>query len=38
MERQQSKKKAGVAEHPPVSNHVGLLLNEPPGLAELLFM
>ncbi len=30
-------KKADVAEHPAVSHHVGLLLNEPPGMAELLF-
>ena len=31
-------KKKDVAEHPEVSNHVGLLVNEPPGQAELLFI
>ena len=30
------KKKADVAEHPKVLDHVGLLTNEPPGTAELL--
>jgi hypothetical protein len=30
-------KKADVAEHPEVFDHVGLLFNEPPGRAELLF-
>jgi hypothetical protein len=30
-------KKADVAEHPKALGHVGLLLNEPPGRAELLF-
>jgi hypothetical protein len=30
-------KKAGVAEHP-AFDHVGLLFNEPPGKAELLFI
>jgi hypothetical protein len=29
-------KKAGVAEHPEVFDHVGLLANEPLGTAELL--
>jgi hypothetical protein len=29
-------KKADVAEHPLVFDHVGLLVNEPPGTAELL--
>ena len=29
-------KKADVAEHPQVFDHVGLLVNEPPGTAELL--
>jgi hypothetical protein len=29
--RHQKPKKAGVAGHPQVSNHVGLLSNEPPG-------
>jgi hypothetical protein len=29
-------KKADVAEHPEVLDHVGLLVNEPPGTAELL--
>jgi hypothetical protein len=31
------KKRADVAEHPKVFGHVGLLFNEPPGKAELLF-
>ncbi len=31
-------KKTGVAEHPLVFNHAGLLANEPPGKAELLFI
>ena len=31
-------KKADVAEHPQVFDHVGLLVNEPPGTAELLFV
>ncbi len=31
-------KKNDVAEHPEVSNHVGLLANEPPGQAELPFI
>jgi hypothetical protein len=31
-------KKADVAEHPKVFNHVGLLANEPPGTAGLLFI
>ncbi len=31
-------KKADVAEHPQVLSHVGLLVNEPPGQAELLFI
>ena len=30
--------KADVAEHPKVFDHVGLLFNEPPGKAELLFI
>jgi hypothetical protein len=33
----ESEKKADVAEHPGVFDHVGLLVNEPPGTAELLF-
>jgi hypothetical protein len=32
------KKKADVTEHPQVFDHVGLLINEPPGTAELLFI
>jgi hypothetical protein len=28
---QKTNKKTGVAEHPQVSNHVGLLFNKPPG-------
>ena len=31
-------KKADVAEHPKVFDHVGLLVNEPPGTAGLLFI
>jgi hypothetical protein len=31
-------KKADVAEHPKVFDHVGLLVNKPPGKAELLFI
>jgi hypothetical protein len=31
-------KKADVAEHPEALDHVGLLVNEPPGTAELLFI
>jgi hypothetical protein len=31
-------KKADVAEHPRVFGHVGLLVNEPLGTAELLFI
>jgi hypothetical protein len=31
-------KKADVAEHPKAFHHVGLLINEPPGAAGLLFM
>jgi hypothetical protein len=30
-------KKADVVEHPKAFDHVGLLVNEPPGSAELLF-
>ena len=35
---QREPKKADVAEHPKVFRHVGLLSNEPPGTAELLFI
>jgi hypothetical protein len=31
-------KKADVFEHPEAPEHVGLLVNEPPGQAELLFI
>ena len=31
-----AKQKADVAEHPEVFDHVGLLVNEPPGMAGLL--
>ncbi len=31
-------KKTGVVEHPKAFDHVGLLVNEPPGTAELLFI
>jgi hypothetical protein len=34
----QSAKKTDVAEHPQVFRHVGLLFNEPPGAAKLLFI
>lgn len=34
----QATKKADVAEHPKVFDHVGLLTNEPPGTAGLLFV
>jgi len=30
------KRKADLAEHPKVSHRVGLLINEPPGFAEML--
>ena len=33
-----SEKKADVVEHPQVFDHVGLLVNEPPGTAGLLFI
>ena len=33
-----TKKKADVSEHPEVFDHVGLLVNEPPGTAGLLFI
>jgi len=32
------KQKADMAEHPKVSSHVGLLVNEPPGSTWLLFV
>jgi len=32
------KKKADVVEHPEVIDHVGLLVNRPPGTAELPFI
>jgi hypothetical protein len=34
----QEQKKADVADHPKVFDHVGLLTNEPPGTAGLLFI
>ena len=34
----QSKKKADVVEHPKAFDHVGLLVNKPPGNARLLFI
>ena len=34
----QKTKKADVAEHPMVFDHVGLLFNEPPGTAGLFFI
>jgi len=34
----QNHKKADVAEHPKVFNHIGLLFNEPPGTAGLFFI
>jgi hypothetical protein len=36
--RRRTRKKADVADHPEVFDHVGLLVNEPPGTAELLFI
>jgi hypothetical protein len=33
-----AKKKADVVEHPKAFDHVGLLVIEPPGTAELLFI
>jgi len=33
-----SKKKTDVSEHPEVFEHVGLLVNGPPGMAELSFI
>ena len=33
-----AKKKADVAEHPEVFDHVGLLVNEPSSLARMLFI
>jgi hypothetical protein len=36
--RTSTTKKADVAEYPKVLDHVGLLANEPPGTAELLFI
>jgi hypothetical protein len=34
-EKEKETKKADVAEHPEVFDHVGLLINEPPGTAGL---
>jgi hypothetical protein len=34
----ESAKEAGVVEHPQVSDHAGLLFDEPPGQAGLLFI
>ena len=36
LTQKQNHKKSDVAEHPEVFDHVGLLVNEPPGKAELL--
>jgi hypothetical protein len=36
LPRNTENKKADVAEHPKVFDHVGLLVNEPPGTAGLL--
>jgi hypothetical protein len=38
LSRNNDNKKADVAEHLEVFDHVGLLTNEPPGTAELLFI
>jgi hypothetical protein len=38
LPRQRKRKKADVAEHSEVPRHVGLLVNEPPGLAGLPFI
>jgi hypothetical protein len=35
--RRRQAKKADVVEHPEAFDHVGLLFNKPPGIAELLF-
>jgi len=36
--RSTENKKTGVSEHPEVFDHVGLLVNRPPGTAELPFI
>jgi len=36
--RQDKQKKADAVEHPKAFDHVGLLVNEPPGRAGLLFI
>jgi hypothetical protein len=36
--RPESNKKTDVAEHPAVIDYIGLLVNEPPGRAGLLFI
>jgi hypothetical protein len=36
--RRQEQKKTDVAEHPEMLRHIGLLVNEPPGTAELPFI
>jgi hypothetical protein len=36
--RRSSQKKTDMAEHPQVFCHIGLLFNEPPGTARLLFI
>ena len=38
LSRSTANKKTDVAEHPEAFDHVGLLINEPPGTAELLFI
>jgi hypothetical protein len=37
-EANECQKKADVAEHPEVFDHVGLLVNEPPGMAGMPFI
>jgi hypothetical protein len=36
--QKQNHKKADMAEHPEVFDHIGLLFNEPPGTAGLFFI
>jgi hypothetical protein len=38
ISRHRSEKKADVVEHPEVFDHIGLLVDEPPGTAELPFI
>ena len=38
VEDHRKTKKADAAEHPMVQNHIGLLVNGPPGMAEMPFI